>query len=383
MLKRYGIYLVITLLLVAASLLIYRKLHPQVLPANLIAGSGRIDGDLVVLGTKYPGRLNEVNVSDGQHVTRGQSVAVLQSDEFQAKLRSLDAGIAAAIEGVRAQKKELETAKIRLPIEIKKAQNALTIAQIRSRELERSIATLSSVVAQDRRDFNRTKTLYDKQLIDRKKLELAQLKLTDDSNKLAALQEKKKQSAQQIDIAESNVVLAKSGHLKLEALEATIAASEKKVAALQANRDELRITIAHLSITSPVNGYIVEKIALTGEVLAAGAPVATLIDPQSLYLKMFIDTLENGRVKVGDKAVIFLDASPDRPIAATVVRVAQKAEFTPKEVSVRSDRIQRVFAVHLKPMKPDPLLKLGLPAIGVITTDGKGLPGSLEEIPAL
>jgi HlyD family secretion protein len=50
---------------------------------------------------------------------------------------------------------------------------------------------------------------------------------------------------------------------------------------------------------------------------------------------------------------------------------------------VRSDRIQRVFAVHLKPMKPDPLLKLGLPAIGVITTDGKGLPGSLEEIPAL
>jgi HlyD family secretion protein len=112
-------------------------------------------------------------------------------------------------------------------------------------------------------------------------------------------------------------------------------------------------------------------------------PVATLIDPRSLYLKIFVDTMENGKIKIGDKAVIFLDAYPDRPIEAKVVRIAQKAEFTPKEVSVRSDRIQRVFAVHLKPLKVDPLLKLGIPAIGVISTDGKGLPHSLDEIPVL
>jgi HlyD family secretion protein len=112
-------------------------------------------------------------------------------------------------------------------------------------------------------------------------------------------------------------------------------------------------------------------------------PVATLIDPRTLYLKIFVDTLENGKIKLGDKGVIFLDAWPDRPIPAQVVRIAQKAEFTPKEVSVRSDRIQRVYAVHLKPLRPDPLLKLGLPATGVITLDGRGLPRSLEELPPL
>jgi HlyD family secretion protein len=105
--------------------------------------------------------------------------------------------------------------------------------------------------------------------------------------------------------------------------------------------------MAELTLRSPVNGFVVEKIANVGEVVGAGMPVATLIDPDSLYLRLFVDTIENGKIKLGDKAVIFTDAYPDRPIAASVVNIAQKAEFTPKEVSVRSDRIQWVFAVHL------------------------------------
>jgi HlyD family secretion protein len=138
-----------------------------------------------------------------------------------------------------------------------------------------------------------------------------------------------------------------------------------------------------MTLKSSVNGITIEKIANEGEVIGAGMPIATLLDPHSLYLKIFIDTIQNGKIKLGDKAVIFLDAYPDQHIEAKVVRIAQKAEFTPKEVSVRSDRIQRVFAVHLKPLKVDPLLKLGIPAIGVVSLDGKGLPSSLNEIPVL
>lgn len=128
---------------------------------------------------------------------------------------------------------------------------------------------------------------------------------------------------------------------------------------------------------------VIEKVTQAGEVIGSGMIIATLIDPHSLYLKMFVDTLENGKIKVGDKAVIFLDSSPDKVIEAQVANVAQKAEFTPKDVSVSSDRIQRVYAVHLKPLQINPLLKLGIPAIGVISTDGEGLPSSLKEIPSI
>jgi HlyD family secretion protein len=136
-----------------------------------------------------------------------------------------------------------------------------------------------------------------------------------------------------------------------------------------------------MELRSPVDGFVMEKIANNGEVIGSGMAVATLIDPKSLYLKIFVDTLQNGKIKIGDPAVIFLDSDPDHAIAAKVARIEQKAEFTPKEVSVASDRIQRVFAVHLQPLNVDPLLKLGIPAVGVISLDGKGLPTSLHAVP--
>ncbi len=383
MLKRYGMYLLMTLLAAAAAVLIYDKLNPPTLPKNLIAGTGRIDGDLIALNTKYPGRLARVEAEEGKAVSRAETLAVLQSGEFRAKLRAIEAGIAAAKAELAAQKKVYEIARVSIPIEIKKAKNALAVARTGKKELDNTIATLETVVAQDRRDFNRTQTLYEKKLIGHQKVELAGLKLTDDTNKLAALRQKRRQAEGEIDIAADNVALAQSRQKKIAALQDGIAAAEKKIAALEANRDEMQLTIDQLTLVSPVDGFVVEKVAQPGEVLGAGMVVATLIDPDTLYLKIFVDTMENGRIKLGDKAEIFLDARPDRPIPAKVVRIAQQAEFTPKEVSVRSDRIQRVFAVHLKPAEPDPLLKLGLPAIGVVSVDGKGLPASLKRLPPL
>ena len=79
--------------------------------------------------------------------------------------------------------------------------------------------------------------------------------------------------------------------------------------------------------------------------------------------------------------IIFLDAKPNEPIASKVIRIEQRAEFTPKEVSVPSDRIQRVFALHVKPQNAHMSLKLGLPAVGVVSMDGQGLPKSLKNVP--
>ncbi|WP_456431891.1 HlyD family secretion protein [Nitratifractor sp.] len=243
-------------------------------------------------------------------------------------------------------------------------------------ELERHIASWEALLAQDLRDRKRIADLYSRKLIAREQLEKIDLKTTADQNTLDALKQKRKQLQEAIAIARSDLEDARAAQKKIEALRDGIAALEAKEAQVAAVIDEM-------TLRSPLEGFTVEKIAHPGEVLGAGMPVATLIDPRSLYLKIFVDTLQNGRIKIGDKAEIFLDARPDRPIPARVVRIAQKAEFTPKEVSVRSDRIQQVFAVHLKPLRPDPLLKLGIPAVGVISVDGKGLPKSLDEIPPL
>lgn len=383
MIKKYGIYIIVVGLLIAASVLIYSKLNPPKLAENLIAGTGKMDGDLIALNTKYPGRLEDVLVQEGESVKYGDRIAVLKSDEYQAKLRASNENIGASEEALVALRQEYMIAKESIPLEIKKARQKVEIALAQQNELNDSIESLKVIVGQDRRDYERTQILYEKKLISKQKLEYAEVQLTDNTNKLAALKEKFHQAEKSIDIAKDNVKLAKCQKKKIIALEANIKASKKKINALQANKKELQIIIDRLTITSPVDGSVVEKVAHPGEVLGAGMIVATLIDPQTLYLKMFVDTMENGKIKIGDKAAIFLDAYPDRLIEAKVIRIAQKAEFTPKEVSVRSDRIQRVYAVHLKPLKIDPLLKLGIPAIGVISLDGKGLPTSLDDMPVL
>ena len=381
MIKKYGMYTFILLLFIVASVMIYVKINPKELPANLIAATGKIDGDLITLNTKYPGRIQSMAIQEGQNIKEGEVIASLSSDEYEKKLAAVDAGIAAAKKALNAMQDELQITQTAVPLNIKKAHKALLIAQAQKEEVQSSLKTLKALVSQSQKDYERMRTLYEKKLISKHKLELAKLKLTSDREKLTAIQAKIQAADRAIEIAKDNEELSRSQEKKIQALKNQIAASHNKIRALQANKEELQIVINELTIKSPINGYVVEKIANKGEVLGAGMVVATLVDPQDLYLKVFVDTLTNGKIKIGDKAVIFLDANPNRAIQAKVTAIAANAEFTPKEVAVRSDRIQRVYGVHLTPLQIDPLLKLGLPAIGVISTDGKDLPKSLDDIP--
>ena len=385
--KKYGIYLLVAVLLLGASFLIYTKLNPLKLPSNLISATGNVDGDLIALNTKYAGRINDIYVQDGDAIKKDDNVAVLQSDEDEAQLRSLGDGIASAESSLDALVQNSKITKESVPLEIEKAKNALSIAIAQKKELEDSLGTLKEQMEQDARDLSRNSTLFEKNLISLQNYEYIKLKAQTSNNSYSSQKQRVSQAEKNIDIARSNLALSEAQTKKISALQAGVESAKKNIASLKALKDKTQIMINNMTLKSPIDGFVVEKVANKGEVLNSGMVVATLIDPQTLYLKIFVDTMQNGKIKVGDKAVIFLDAYPDKAIDAVVSRVAQSAEFTPKEVSVQSDRIQRVYAVYLKPLHVKEnvslSLKLGIPAIGVVSLDGKGLPTSLSQIPKI
>ena len=383
MIKKYGIYVLVFFLLIGAVFLIYTKLTPLKLPSNLVAASGNVDGDLIALNTKYAGRIDQIFVQDGQSIKKDDNVAILQSDEDEAQLRSLSDGIASAKASLEALIQNSAITKESVPLEIAKAHNALSIAIAQKKDLEDSLGTQKEQMEQDERDLARNSSLFDKSLISQQSYEYVKLKSQSSKNSYSSQSQRISQAQKNIDIAYSNLALSESQSKKIPALEANVEAAKRNIASLQASKDRAQIMIDDMTLKSPVDGFVIEKIANQGEVLNSGMVVATLIDPKSLYLKIFVDTMQNGKIKVGDKAVIFMDTYPDKPIEAVVARVAQDAEFTPKEVSVQSDRIQRVYAVHLKPLHVNPLLKLGIPAIGVVSLDGSSLPTSLSQIPKI
>ncbi len=383
MIKKYGIYVLVFFLLIGAVFLIYTKLTPLKLPSNLVAASGNVDGDLIALNTKYAGRIDQIFVQDGQSIKKDDNVAILQSDEDEAQLRSLSDGIASAKASLEALIQNSAITKESVPLEIAKAHNALSIAIAQKKDLEDSLGTQKEQMEQDERDLARNSSLFDKSLISQQSYEYVKLKSQSSKNSYSSQSQRISQAQKNIDIARSNLALSESQSKKIPALEANVEAAKRNIASLQASKDRAQIMIDDMTLKSPVDGFVIEKIANQGEVLNSGMVVATLIDPKSLYLKIFVDTMQNGKIKVGDKAVIFMDTYPDKPIEAVVARVAQDAEFTPKEVSVQSDRIQRVYAVHLKPLHVNPLLKLVIPAIGVVSLDGTSLPTSLSQIPKI
>ncbi|MCF6201746.1 MAG: HlyD family secretion protein [Hydrogenimonas sp.] len=383
LLKKYWLALLALALLLLSSFMIYQKLNPKELPSGLIQGVVKIDGDIPALNLKYPGRLSDIYIDNGDRVERGEVVARLESDEIEARLNRVKAEESAKRRELAAKKTELSIAIKTVPLAIQRADAALKSANSKIRQLGSQISTMREVVEQDRRDHARTEALYRKKLIEKEALEKSSLKLKSDLNRLEALQESKKEAEAAVVIAEAALKQAVAEQKKIEALKESLAALKDGIAAIEAAKAEVEAMLSEMRLCSPIEGYVVEKIANKGEVLGSGMAVATLIDPHSLYLKIFVDTMENGKIKIGDRAVIFLDAYPNRPIEAKVVRIAQKAEFTPKEVNVRSDRIQRVFAVHIKPLKVDPLLKLGIPATGVIAIGKAELPKSLDDLPAL
>lgn len=381
--KKYWTAVIGIALLIVAVFFIYQKLNKKQLPPNLVMGTGTIDGDLVNINTKYPGRIKKLYVDESDNIKKGQLVAEIEDDEYKQKLKAIEAQI-------KAKKKELEAKKIQLKMTkkdlnetIKKAKSSIKINKAMLAELEKNIESLKKIIEQDKRDYKRFKNLTEKNLMPKRNFEEIKLKLETDKDKLSALLDRKKQIEENIKIAESNLNQAKNGLKNLKILKKSIEALKNAIDALKAQKGEIEVVLNELLIKAPLNGYIVDKIANEGEVIGAGMPIFTAIDPKELYLKMYVDTIKNGKIKIGDKAEIFLDAYPDKPIPAKVVKVAKKAEFTPKEVAVREDRIQRVYAVRLKPLKPNPLLKLGLPATGVISLDGKNLPKSLNELPEL
>lgn len=379
--KQYRLGFAILALVIVASVLIINKLSAPKLASNLVQGSGRMDGDLINLNAKYAGRISELSIQEGEKVIIGQKIATLSSHEYEAQKAQIEAQISARAQELSAKETELEIASQTIPETLSKAKANLAIKKHQREELDKNIASQTSILAQDKRDLERMKNLFEQNLIEKRQVETATLKHQTSNDLLAGLHQKREQLTLAIGVSESELVEAMAHQKTLQSLTKGIEAIKASLKALEASKTQIEAVLDEMTLRSSIEGVVVEKIANQGEVVGAGSVVATLLDPSSLYLKIFVDTKQNGNLQIGNDAVIFLDGKPNEPIAAKVVRIEQKAEFTPKEVSVPSDRIQRVFALHVKPLSPQATLKLGIPAVGVVSMDGKGLPKSLSNVP--
>jgi multidrug resistance efflux pump len=152
--------------------------------------------------------------------------------------------------------------------------------------------------------------------------------------------------------AQTNVTLAES----------KLAQAQAAIDQAQAAVDLINVQMAKLVITSPMAGVVLARNVEPGEVIQPGAAALSLGDLQNLSITVYLSEDRYGEVKLGEQAQVSVDSFPGRSFSATVTRIADQAEFTPRNVQTTEGRSSTVYAIQLKVADPDGLLKPGMPA---------------------
>jgi HlyD family secretion protein len=129
-------------------------------------------------------------------------------------------------------------------------------------------------------------------------------------------------------------------------------------AALSASRDRLRDMV----VFAPVSGVILRKNSEAGETIAAGAAVYSLGDLENPWVKVYVKEDKLGLVKLGQRAEVRTDSFPKKSYTGTVTTISSEAEFTPKNVQTREERVKLVFALKVSVKNENEELKPGMPA---------------------
>lgn len=193
-------------------------------------------------------------------------------------------------------------------------------------------------------------------------VDLAEAKLAEAKRRYESLQGGVDPDA--LALAEARVKVAES---RLAAARAATPAEELAAARAQVDQamkalEVLELQLEKTEVTAPADGVILARAAEPGEVLISGAPLLTLLKTGELTITVYIPEDRYGQIEIGERAVVEVDSFPGERFAARVLRIADKAEFTPRNVQTVEGRRTTVFAVELAVADPEGKLKVGMPA---------------------
>jgi HlyD family secretion protein len=283
--------------------------------------SGHIEATEIRLASKVPGRLMEMSVDEGDTVTLGQMVAQVDTTDLhliwlanRAERAQAQAELRLRMAGARSE--DIETAR----------------AAMRQSETELEAA---------RKDLERMRTLLE----------------TGSATEKAA-----EDAVTRVELAESRLTAAREQWQRLQrgSRPEEIDAAASRLDLAEARLAQVRQQIEDARITAPSDGRITEKLAEPGELLGVGSPVAVLVDLAHPWLTVFLGEPDLSHVSLGQEVTVRSDGGEER--TGHLRYISSEAEFTPRNVQTRDERIKLVFEARIGLENRDGLWKPGMPA---------------------
>ena len=118
--------------------------------------------------------------------------------------------------------------------------------------------------------------------------------------------------------------------------------------------------IAKATVKAPATGYVLHRHIEPGELAMPGAPLLTMADLDHAEVRVFVPETDLGKIKLGQKMKVHSDSYPNKTYEGSVEYISGEAEFTPKNVQTKQERVRLVYAVKLAVPNPDGELKIGM-----------------------
>jgi HlyD family secretion protein len=338
---------------------------------NRILVSGNLELTLVDISFKIAGRMTERTVDEGALVKKGDLIARLDPVQLQQQtMRDR-----ALVSGAQSNYDQLVTAiayqraTIESDIAARNAELGATQAKLeellngsRKQDVQQAEAAVTDATAQlqfARSDWERMQMLYKNEDVSKQQYDQARARFDSAAAILRQAEERHslvKEGPRQEYIAgaraevaraQAAVRMAEASRLELQRKEQELVARRAEI---ERSRAQVGISSAQLDDTTvytPIDGVVLVKAAEPGEVLAAGTTIVTIGDLEHPWVRAYINETDLGRVKLGQQVKLSTDSFPGKVYSGRVSFIASEAEFTPKQIQTKEERVKLVYRIKI------------------------------------
>lgn len=285
----------------------YRFIIPALIPLLLFSctekrkadGYGNFEATEIIVSSEANGRLEFLNVEEGQIIEPGTAVGLV--DTIQLHLTKMQ--LIASKQTVHSQLGGIDT----------------------------QIAVLNEELKNAQTEQRRIQNMYSENAATR----------------------------QQLDEADSRVSVLKK---KIENVRIQDSPVMNEMKAIDAKVNQISEQIEQSKIVNPVSGTVLTKYAEAGEIVAFGKPLYKIADLSDMTLRVYVGQTQLPSLKIGQKVTVKIDDGKSmKSFPGTVSWISSSAEFTPKIIQTKEERVNLVYAVKIS-VKNDGSLKIGMPA---------------------
>jgi HlyD family secretion protein len=306
--------------------------------------TGVVTTDELVASSQIAGRIRELLVREGDRVTTGQLLAVLQPDELREERAFYEYSAA----GFGSQVRESEAA---LRWQEQQVRDQIVQAEATLASTESQQAAVNAELENARITLARTQRMLKDGIGTAEQLDQATTSHEVAKSRVAAL-------AKQIDAQKAGVALARANAEQVAIKKSQLSGQRQQEQAATAQRAKADVRLAYTEIHSPIDGIIDVRAAHPGEVVTPGQPVVTVINPDNLWVRVDVEESYIERAPIGAMLTVRLPSGEERP-GTVFYRSADAGFATQRDVS-RTKRDIKTFEVRLRLDNADRRLAVGM-----------------------